>query len=266
MRFLLKLHSDQHKPLLPVNYQYPLSAVIYKILANADAAYAAFLHDTGYRKEGSLKAFKLFTFSDLKTPFTIQGDRLLLLTPHAELQVCFHLPQASENFVKGLFMNQRIEIADKKSRVAFSVTGVEALPNGFTGEPVQEMVLQPLSPVVCGIINENKHYTFLSPEQPEFIPQLMHNWKEKYKAVYGEEHMDAVFEKAEMEVLLYKNPPKSRLIWIKAGTEAETKIRGFVNFRLSVKGMREAVELLLNAGAGVYNAQGMGCVGVEHKN
>ncbi len=260
MRFNLYLHTTLKNAVLPVNYQYPLSAAIYKIISRADVAYAGFLHEQGYHRQNSLKAFKLLTFSDIRTPFKIEGDRMRLRKPEAEVLISFHLPQTAETFIKGLFISQEIEIGDKKSRAKFRINRVESLPSGLTEEPFQEIVLRPISPLVCGQKKENGNYQFLSPDHPEFVTQLIYNWKEKYKTVYGTENADAVFSNAGMEAIFYKNPPKSRLITIKAGTSAETKIRGFVNFRLKVWGKQEALELLLNAGAGVYNSLGMGCM------
>jgi CRISPR-associated endoribonuclease Cas6 len=259
MQFSLKLYGQQGA-LIPINYQYPLSAIIYRILETADSSYARFLHDTGYRQKEGQKSFKLFTFSDIRVPFSIRGDRLQLKAPEAAVTVSFHLPQAAENFIRGLFMNQQIEIADKRSRASFNIGQVEALPSGLSGEEVQEILLQPLSPVVCGKKNERRKYNFLSPEEPEFVFQLMHNWKEKYKTIY--EDAETGFEDSGMEVVFYANPSRSRLLTIKADSDEETKIRGFVNFRLKVRGKREALELLINSGAGLYNAQGMGCLGL----
>ncbi|HRN46544.1 MAG TPA: CRISPR-associated endoribonuclease Cas6, partial [Niabella sp.] len=63
-----------------------------------------------------------------------------------------------------------------------------------------------------------------------------------------------------------KHPPRSRLITIKEGRPEETKIRGWMNMGLELTGEKRFVELLLNAGAGLYNAMGCGCVQVsEHK-
>ncbi|MGI8636923.1 MAG: hypothetical protein ACR2KZ_16135, partial [Segetibacter sp.] len=90
MRLKLTLQTLQRPALLPFNYQYPLSSAIYKIIQSADAVFAAFLHDKGYG-EGN-KNFKLFTFSDIKTPFVKSGDRMLLQTSEAELIVCFYIP------------------------------------------------------------------------------------------------------------------------------------------------------------------------------
>jgi CRISPR-associated endoribonuclease Cas6 len=109
MRFLLTLSAPIPLQAIPINYQYPLSAVIYKIIERADAGYAGFLHNQGYGE--GLKHFKLFTFSDLKTAFRIHGDRLQLMTSQAELLVSFHLPEAATHFIKGLFLDQQIEIA-----------------------------------------------------------------------------------------------------------------------------------------------------------
>ncbi len=261
MRFKLKLFAIHFPAVLPCNYQYPLSAVIYKILRQADSHYAHFLHETGYRQSGSaLKSFKLFTFSDIKTLFKIQGDRMHMVAPEAEITVSFHLPQAAETFVKGLFLDQEMEIADKNSKAKFRINQVESMPLGLSKEPVQELVLQPLSPIVSSKPNEKGHYDFLTPDHPDFVSQLLFNWQSKYKTLYND--VDAVFADANMEVLYYKNPPKSRLITIKAGTPEETKIKGYVNFLLKVKGRLEALELLMNSGVGVYNSQGMGCVGM----
>lgn len=95
MKFKVML-SRKFGKAIPVNYQYPLSAAIYRIVSKGDAEYARFLHETGYGK-----GFKLFTFSQLNVPFEIEGDRLRLTSNEANFQVAFHLPQAMESFVKG---------------------------------------------------------------------------------------------------------------------------------------------------------------------
>ena len=261
MRFRLILHAIDKNPALPINYQYPLSAVIYKILEKADSKYAAFLHGKGYGQ--GLKNFKLFTFSDLKTPFKINGDRINLLSRKAELIVSFHLPQAAEIFIKGIFQSQQIEIADKKSRAIFQINQIESLAgilNNVDDNEETELMLKPLSPLVCGSKNDRGNYDFLSPENERFTEMIFLNWKEKTKAVFGEEQTVGLMGSAFIQTVFFKNPPKSRLVTIKANTDSETKIRGFTNFTIKIKGRKEAVELLLNAGVGLYNAQGMGCV------
>lgn len=261
MRFKIVLTTQQPQTLIPINYAYPLSAVIYKILSLADKEYADFLHDKGYAKPDSLKVFKLFSCSEIRTPFVIQGDRLCLQSNQAELFVSFYLPKAAEKFIRGLFLYQHLEIADRYSRAEFYISQVEALsPISFSKQTsVHELLLEPMSPVVCGFKNAAGHYDFLSPEHPDFARLTLSNWKEKYIAVFGNADL---FDTAELAVVLYRNPPKPRLITIKAGTPAQTRIKGFVNFRLKVKGTQDALELLVEAGAGLYNALCFGYVTV----
>lgn len=255
VRLLLILNSSKEKEIIPINYQYPLASAIYKILQNADAEYSEFLHEKGYGK-----GFKLFTFSDIKCPFRIDRDRLILLANKMEIIVCFHLPMAAETFIKGLFMSQQMDIADKSSKASFTVERIESL-----GSPLDqvkendevEILLKPLSSIVCGLKNEKGNYDFLSPVDARYEEMLFVNWEEKCKAVWGDEE---VMNNAFIQILFYQNPPKSRLITIKAGTPAETKIRGFNNFKIKIKGKKQAVELILDSGIGLYNAQGMGCV------
>lgn len=257
MRFLIKLEKKQGDK-IPVNYQYPLSAAIYRIIAKGDKAYASFLHERGYGK-----GFKLFTFSQLNVPFKIEGDRLRLVGNEANFQVAFHLPEAMESFVKGLFQSEQIDIADKKSKVSFSVRSVESLPSPLQPYKENEIInihLKPLSPMVAGLMKDTGYYDFLSPEDKRFTESLIYNWRNKIATCYDEITASAAL--LMIAVVPVKQPFKSRLMTIKADTKEETKIRGWMNFELKVTAERRFVELLLNAGAGVYNSMGCGCVEV----
>lgn len=256
MQFKITLHRHSQMAILPINYQYPLSAAIYKIMEKADAEYANFLHEKGYGK-----GYKFFTFSDIKCPFRIKDDRLHLLSKEMEFIISFHLPEASQHFIQGLFQSEQIDIADKKSKVTFQVKSVEALPNilsHFKENELLPMEIKPLSPIVAGVKNEKGNYDYLHPEDKRFAESLLFNWREKIKANYNDTTAKNAF--LSMNVNLLKNPAKSRLITIKAGTPAETKIRGFINFQLNVHAEKRFLEILMNCGVGLYNAQGMGSV------
>ena len=246
---------------IPVNYQYPLSAALYKIIAKGDAGYAQFLHETGYGK-----GFKFFTFSQISCPFTIEGDRMHLLHAALSFQVAFHLPPAAENFVKGLFQSEQIDIADKRSRARFTVQSVESLPNPLQAYKENEIIsIQslPVSPIVAGLQNEKGHYHFLAPGDKQFTESLIYNWRSKIETCYDAATASGAL--LMLEVIPMKQPFKSRLITIKADTPQETRIRGWLNFELKITGEKRFVEILLNAGAGVYNAMGCGCVEVKGK-
>ena len=155
-----------------------------------------------------------------------------LLTGEAELIICFYMPKAAETFIKGLFMHQQLEIADQKTKAAFSITHVESLPEMRTGSGT--VLLQPLSPLVVGRKNENGNYVYRSPEDEDFAECLYHNWMEKCGAVGISVAVGDEEPEVSIEILLFKHPPQQRVITIKGGTTAETKIRGYIKFQLSV--------------------------------
>jgi len=263
MRFQLTLLPSARASLIPANYQYPLSAIIYKIIQQADEKYSAFLHNEGYRLDNG-KSFKLFSFSDLKVPYSIQGDRFVINGVPAALTISFHVDEAATNFIKGLFINQQFDIADKISGAHFSVSEVQLLPDAVASvkDDEPDIILQPLSPLVVGRKNERGNYDFLSPADADFSEWLIHNWIEKYKAVTNEINAEELRKRIGIELLTAPQEIKSRLITIKAFTPQQTRIRGFVNFRIKAKAPKPMLELAMNAGMGLYNAMGCGCVGV----
>jgi Uncharacterized protein predicted to be involved in DNA repair (RAMP superfamily) len=229
MRFLVSLYTTD--TIIPINYQYPLSAAIYKILSKADKEYTNFLHESGYGK-----GFKLFSFSDIKAPFKIQSDRLIFLSNEIRFEIAFHLPVAAGSFVKGLFQSERIDIADKNSRAVFSIKSIESLPSPLQQYKENEVVnvqLKPLSPVVVGLRNQKGNYDFLSPDDAHYTESLIYNWRNKIATCYDDGTATAAL--LLMEVSPIKQPFKSRLITIKANTPEETRIRGWVNFGLKVQ-------------------------------
>ncbi len=257
MRFKLTLYAQEALE-IPINYQYPLSAAIYKILAKGDREYATFIHEKGYGK-----GYKFFTFSDLKLKFKLQSDRMKLLEPKVEFMIAFHLPEASKAFVEGLFRSEEIVIADQKSKAVFSVQSVVSQKNpleDLEGGEIAQIVSRPLSMVVSGEKNDKGNYEFLNPDDIRFSNALLHNWKNKITASYGEKESEESILMIEIEK--YKNPWRSRLITIKSDTDAETKIQGYLNFKLRLTAERRYLDLILNAGLGLYSAQGMGCLEV----
>lgn len=50
MQFKITLLSDRKSNIIPINYQYPLSSAIYKIIAKGDSGYSNLLHESKYGK------------------------------------------------------------------------------------------------------------------------------------------------------------------------------------------------------------------------
>lgn len=253
---------------LPFNYQYPLSSAIYKILAKGDEEYAKFLHEEGYGK-----GYKFFTFSDLRMKFKHEDDRMRLLNDNVSFYAHFHLPEASRTFVEGLFKSENIVIADKNSKVVFQVQSIISLENPlkeFSPQELMEVIVKPTSAIVTGIKNERGHYDYLLPDDKEFLSSLIYGWRNKIRDAYDLETAEQAILSIELEY--YQNPFRTRLVHIKSDSQAATKIRGSINYKLKLRAERRFIELLLNAGIGIESAQGMGSLEVvrdgrfENKN
>src|SRR5690606_6368628 len=102
------------------------------------------------------------------------------------------------------------------------------------------------SPIIAGVKKDNGNYDFLAPDQNQFIENLIYNWRSKIKTCYDIATSSSAL--LMMEQNPRNNPPKSRLITIKADTDAKTKVRGWMNLELKLTGEKRFVALLLNSG------------------
>jgi len=66
MRFKLTLTVDRRAfgNFLPLNYQYELSAFVYRTIERANATYSEWLHENGFKLDA--KQFRLFCFSNFQ--------------------------------------------------------------------------------------------------------------------------------------------------------------------------------------------------------
>jgi CRISPR-associated endoribonuclease Cas6 len=266
MRIKLTFNTLNHGiSVIPVNYQYPLSAWIYHTLAEGDHEFSTFLHDSGFAL--GTKAFKFFTFSQLNFPakgFKVEGDRLHILTGQCHLIVSFLLPLAMENFIKGLFKNQRFSIGDKISQTDLLVSSVEVLTEpGFNGKAI----FTTTSPIMVGKRMENcKTASYLSPEETAFEQLLADNLIHKFTTAlnYGLISPGPELETDDPEITFkLLNKPRMRGIKVKAFTPEETKIIGYT-FDFELKAPTALLQIGYVCGFGEKNSLGMGCV--ELKN
>ncbi|WP_077920486.1 hypothetical protein [Spirosoma sp. 209] len=159
MQFRLTLRPTQRQTLVPFNYAYRLSAFIYAVLAEADQQYAHFLHEQGY-VYSTTRRFKLFTFSDLIMPnarLDVRAGGMWVNSPHIEWIVSFYVDKAAQDFIMGLFQDQRCVIATPKHRTEFIIERVEAVPVEITSDTVR---LRTLSPVVIAEKDERGFKVF----------------------------------------------------------------------------------------------------------
>lgn len=264
MRFkiTLRVNRDAFGRRLPINYQYELSAAIYRILASGDKAYSSWLHENGYKLESG-KTFKLFTFSRLMpSKFRIlkQSNQMELQSDTVEWHISFLPEKSTQRFIEGLFQNQIFEVGNKESVVQFQVESIQMLPSP---EFTETMTFEALSPItVSQRLDDGRDYYPRDAEEfakEKWVKErLLQNLLDKYEAFYGTPYEDECF--FDMMTL---TEPKSALVTIKAGTPQETKVRGFL-CRLALHCPAELMRIAYESGLGEGNSQGFGCL--EMKN
>lgn len=269
MRFKLYLKPERDRQRLLFNYQYPLQAWIYGLLHQADTDYAVFLHQRGYLTPGSRKTFKHFTFSSLDIPKTEpirKGDTYMVLrSPVITLLVSFYVDKAAEDFVMGLFQNQRLSLFNREYRADFVVERVETMADfGFSMADGKKTILfRTVSPmVVAEKIDGLDQY--LSPTDGAFGRFFSVNLIDKYRSVHTEPMMQLDAEAAQRLVKfeLISDPAriKKRGFLAKEGKlEKETKVIGYHNFTFALTAPAELLEVGYLGGFGKYCSMGCGC-------
>lgn len=255
MRIALTLIFASSEKVLPINYQYEFSAWVYKMIHFGNSDFASWLHNKGYGQNG--KFFKLFTFSNIEAErYKVIEDRYKILSDDARLILTFHVDEAVQHFITGLFQNNTFSIGDRKSRVDFEVKSVEAAqPPVF----VDKMRFKTLSPVCVSRrveLNGNLHTEYLAPEHPEYEQRFFENLFMRYAAVNGLEESSGVIKNCRLKLT---SKAKSRLIKIKADTPQETRIRGYL-YDFECQAPAALLKFGYEAGFGEKNALGFGCV------
>ncbi len=261
MRIRVTFSLSGKRQVLPLNYQYPLSAWVYKVLAQGDNEAAKLLHENGFKLPNQ-KAFKLFTFSGLQFPHhtwkILKGaDRMELLSTRATLVIAFQIPEILNHFIAGLFNNQSAEIGDRISAIAIKVSRVEMLPEPMPGSTVTVNMLSPV--VVTRIEEQDKHDQYLKPGDAHYDELFFRNLTDKYTAwcmQTGKTPEDTPMDKLKFNCLTAR--PQSRLQTIKAFTPEETRVRGYL-FNFSINAPPHLIKTGLNSGFGAMNALGFGC-------
>lgn len=269
MRFKLYLKPNKDQQPLLFNYQYPLQAWLYKLLQNADAKYADFLHRQGYTLQNSRKTFKHFTFSSLqitKAGKIKPGDTYILLRLESlTLLISFYMDKAAEDFVVGLFQHQQISLYNREYRADFMVERVETMADvGFSRADVKQTVLfRTVSPMVVAEKVDGLDQ-YLSPVDEAYGRFFAVNLIDKYRSVKSQPTMELDAEAAQRLVKFeLVSPPeriKKRGFLVKEGKETtETKVIGYLNFTFALTAPAELLEVGYLGGFGKYNAMGCGC-------
>ncbi len=273
MRIKLVLVPQNKSCRMPINYQYPLSAALYKILSSGSAEYSQWLHEKGYLSPKG-KPTKLFVFSKLFIP---QKDRkpeknILKIFNHTKCQLFISSPMLEDfiqNFVVGLFSAQIIEIGNKDASARFFVEQVETLP---TPHFKKRTKFKTISPIVVSTKRERngrpqEHYYRAS--EPELSEAIRNNLINKYETVYGKPPAsDQLRFEIDRDYLHFKGGDEgvSKLITIKE--DDEEKATGVKCFEspFTLFGSPELMKIAYECGIGQKNSMGFGMVEVVGKN
>jgi CRISPR-associated endoribonuclease Cas6 len=170
VRVKLTLRAKPNSGSLPLNCNHAITGLVYRILGQASAEFAAQLHDTGFTDEG--RRFKLFTFSRLQFRRNrLANNRIVLDDPTVELQIGSPVGDLVEHFVTGLFQGLSFVLAEAETLTP---------PDFSTARSFRA-----LSPITETVREEGtEHPRFLSPED-DWSEVIQRNLLRKYRALRG---------------------------------------------------------------------------------
>lgn len=254
MRFKIEMNRTGRQRMLPMDYQYYISACIYKVIGQADPAFANFLHSQGYA-DGN-KQFKLFAYSPLKfgKPILWKERALFeLATDRVELHVGFYLPEAAERFIVGLFNQQEVYVGDRFNGIELAVSQIERLPEPV---PTATMRYRATSPVVVSTrTDDSKYARYLSPTDAGYAQMLKNNLLQRWASIPGATPLPADID-LEWQLM---GEPKSKLVTIKPGTPNQSKVRGYV-YPFALTAPKALHSLIRSSGLGEKCSTGFGWV------
>jgi CRISPR-associated endoribonuclease Cas6 len=257
MRFDITLNRTTRQRMLPMDYSYSISAWIYKVLKQADARFARFLHEKGYGISEP-KLYKLFCFSRLNfgKPKLWSEKKLFEITAHdISLRISFDVNEVATTFIKGLFVSQEFYLGDKFNGIDFKVTKVEALPEPEFSEITHYRLQTPW--VVSYKKEEGKYPQYLSPEDEMFIPLAIKHLVEKYN---NTRHPETI-AREQIRLKILSGFKRAGLV-MKPGTKEESRVVGNL-FVFELAAPVEVHRMIWNAGVSEKSSSGFGWVEVE---
>jgi CRISPR-associated endoribonuclease Cas6 len=250
MRFKITLNRTTKQRMLPMDYQYYISAWIYKVLKQADADFANFLHNKGYG-DSDTKLYKLFCFSRLNfgKPKMWKERKLFEISAHdIKLDLSFDVQEAASTFIKGLFMQQEFYLGDKFNGIDFKVVNVAALPEPEFSETMHYRLQTPW--VVSYRPDNSKHAHYLKPDDDLFEELSIKHITEKYIHTHQQD-FDASIH------LKITSPSKRSGFQIKPNTPQQTRVVGNL-FSFELTAPKAIHQMIWNAGIGEKSSCGFG--------
>ena len=258
MELKLTLSNPRFNTAIPVDYQYYLSSWVYGVLEKGDAAYSKFLHEQGYAvANDSLKRFKLFCFSGLEiAAYQLDRDRELLYIQSEQfcLYLRFHIGDALENFIAGVFKDQTLILKTGFDTTAsFEIVRVET---SWIKQTENQAWIATKSPIVLSTKSETGHEQYLSPLDEGYTHVFFHNLLDKFKATGADLPPFWDVDKFGLEIV-NKRLVRSKLVRIRKNNREDIRVKGY-HYEFKIIAPSEIIQVGLEAGFGKYSASGFG--------
>lgn len=227
---------------IPVQYNYPVQAAIYEALTKD---VGGFFHDVGFKHRE--RSFKMFSFSRLmgKSIFD-KHKRVIRFQGPATLVVSSPIPQFCSSLATGLLKLGTVKIASS----ALRVTKVQVSEPKVEGTSIDVKMLSPT--VVYSTMKKydgSKYTCYFAPGESEFDSLTESNLIKKHEIL-----TQSIPPKIPAYSVTVKSNPKLSVLNYKG-----TVIKGYMCF-LRLSGPQSLLQVAIDAGLGVKNSQGFGCL------
>ena len=262
MRLRLLFHTPENGFLLPLNYNYYLTSIIYDSLKRASPEFSQFLHEKGY--QDGFRSFKFFTYSQIRSEKReIKGDLIKFLS-QIEWFISSPMDDFVLNLLNGVFETAGIKIGDRN--LPLQNAEVLELPK-FSSK----MTFKCLSPITISrvdIVGEGsgsptslplhryprsqKIQHFIRPWEPDLSEKITQNLVRKFRLLHGKDPSDS-------NLKIELDPQKAGGKIEKLVNFKGTNIKGFM-CPFTVEGNPELIEVGYETGFGDKNSLGFGMV------
>ena len=230
---------------IPINYNYYLSSLIYSLVASINKELASSIHEKGFGK-----GFKFFTFSQLFfRNFRVEGERIKIFEGVGWWYVSSVVEELIECLFSSLSRRKDIKIAN----TSFKISEVRILPPKHFGSRERFRMLSPLALSVPVKKNKKLYHNYLTPYDPEFTRRFSENLVRKYKALYGQT------PSGDVKIIPDWDYIKSRRRITKLLNYKGVKIKASI-FPFEIAGDPGLIKLGYEAGFGEFNSMGFGMV------
>ena len=172
----------------------------------------------------------------------------------------FYVDKSAETFIRGLFSDIHLTLGDSRSRARMQVCEVQLIKTTLSPQG-SKVRFRTQSPLMLGRKLADGKEEYLHPDEPDYPQLLFHNLMEKYKAAHKDKEIPSDWNTHNFHFKWVGRDPRSKLITIKAGKDAQTRVRGY-QFDFELDAPVELMELGLLAGFGRMNGEGFGCATV----